>query len=71
MLIDGSNAFILLIKNSETAKESLREALRAVTGKKFRLGPYKRQKDGESTSPDRFAALQQRAQELGIQFDTL
>lgn len=50
MLIDGSNAFILLIKNSETAKESLREALRAVTGKKFRLGPYKRQKDGESTS---------------------
>lgn len=71
MLIDGSNAFILLIKNSETAKESLREALRAVTGKKFRLGPYKRQKESESTSPDRFAALQQRAQELGIQFDTL
>ena len=72
MLIDGSSAFILLIKNSDTTRESLREALRSVTGRKFRLGPYKPQKNqGAAPSPDRFAALQQKAQELGIQFDTL
>ena len=69
MLIDGSAMFLNLIRGDGTAKESLREAIRAQTGKNYRLGPYKKK---EPESPvDRFARMEQKAREMGIEIDNV
>lgn len=44
-LIDAPNKmFLTLIRSSGFAKNSLREALKLLTGQKYRLGPYNREK---------------------------
>ena len=69
LLIDGSAMFLNLIRGDGTAKESLRDAIRAQTGKNYRLGPYKKK---EPESPvDRFARMEQKARELGIEIDNV
>ena len=44
MLIDAKNdLFFKLIRENEFAKDSLRDALLAQTGRRYRLGPYRPQ----------------------------
>jgi len=51
LLVDSKDdLFLQLMRTSDYAKESLREAVVAETGKKYRLGPYKKEKAPEKTA---------------------
>lgn len=55
MLIDATDEmFLKLVRENEHAKECMRQALKIVTGKTYRLGPYKQkntQKQAEEENP--------------------
>lgn len=66
VLIDAPDElFIKLIRQSEYTKESLRDALKAQTGKKYRLGPYKKSVQ-EQVREDPLKLLENMAQQAGI-----
>ncbi len=66
MLIDAKNElFFKLIRENEFAKDSLRDALLAQTGKRYRLGPY-RMKEPSQTPKDPLDVLLESAKGLGI-----
>ncbi|MBP0990223.1 MAG: DNA polymerase III subunit gamma/tau [Oscillospiraceae bacterium] len=66
--IDSSDAlFLRLIKENEYSKESLREAIKAETGKRYRLGPYNRKKQKNESEPlSPFQEISKLADEMGI-----
>ncbi len=66
MLIDAKNElFFKLIRENEFAKDSLRDALLAQTGKRYRLGPYRAQ-EPPPAKKDPLETLLDAAKELGI-----
>ncbi|MBC8571096.1 DNA polymerase III subunit gamma/tau [Zongyangia hominis] len=66
VLIDAPDElFVKLIRQSEYTKESLRDALKAQTGKKYRLGPYKKTVR-EEREEDPLKQLETMAQQAGI-----
>ncbi len=65
MLIDAKNElFFKLIRENEFAKDSLRDALMAQTGKRYRLGPYRAQEPPAKKDP--LETLLDSAKGLGI-----
>lgn len=73
MLIDTQNEmFFKLIRSSSMAKKTLREALQFVTGKVYRLGPYKKSKtetNDDTPKTDGLETLRQMAMDAGIPVD--
>ena len=68
MLIDAKNElFFKLIRENEFAKDSLRAALLAQTGRRYRLGPY-RQQGSASAKPevDPLETLLESAKSAGV-----
>lgn len=68
MLIDCENDFFrTLLRTSPAAKESLRDAIFAVTGQKYSLGPYNAKKhEVAESSADPLDGLLKKAGELGV-----
>ena len=68
MLIDcESDFFRTLLRTSPAAKESLRDAIFAVTGQKFSLGPYNAKKHAVAeVSADPLDGLLKKASDLGV-----
>ena len=60
--------FLQLVRTNEYTKESLREAVLAETGKRYRLGPYKRKAAPEKQSTP-FDELEAAAKNAGISFE--
>lgn len=66
-LIDAPNKmFLELIRRNTFAKDSIREALRLLTGKKYRLGPYNQEKYQVVDHLDPLEDLLKDADEMGI-----
>lgn len=69
MLVDcADELFLTLLRTSVAAKESLRDAIFAVTGQKYGLGPYNPDKytvAKPDTGLDPLAGLLKKASELG------
>ena len=66
-LVDGGVLFASLVRSDSYAKETLRDAIVQVTGKKYRLGPYNAdQYEISSNAPDSLDELLGRAGELGV-----
>ncbi len=70
MLVDcADELFLTLLRTSVAAKESLRDAIFAVTGQKYGLGPYNPDKytvAKPDTGLDPLAGLLKKASELGV-----
>ncbi len=69
ILIDSPDElFLRLIRENEYAKESLREAVKAQTGKRYRLGPYRREtKKSDADAPlTPFQEISKLACEMGV-----
>ena len=68
MLIDCQNElFRTLLRTSIAAKESLRDAILAVTGHKYNLGPYNPDKYAPAAAPsDPLEGMLKRASELDV-----
>ena len=73
MLVECENElFRTLLRTSPTAKESLRDAIMAITGRKFNLGPYNPQKyklaqaEKEAPAENPLDEMLKRAQELNV-----
>lgn len=65
MLIDAPEIAFDLLKRPEQ-RERMREAIRQVTGRTYRLGPYRKPKEEEQTA-DPLDELTKRARESGIE----
>ncbi len=65
MLVDGSDLAFDYLKTNPVYKDKLREAIYAVTGKLYKLGPYKKNKDKDNDDP--FTALEKKATDMGIE----
>lgn len=65
MLIDAPEIAFELLKRPEQ-RERMREAIRQITGRPYRLGPYRKPKAEEKVE-DPFDMLAQRAKESGIE----
>ncbi len=69
LLIDSPDElFLQLVRTNEYTKESLREAVLAETGKRYRLGPYKRRKTQEKPASP-FDSIEAAAKNAGISFE--
>ena len=69
LLVDSPDElFLQLVRTNEYTKESLREAVLAETGKRYRLGPYKRKAAPEKQSTP-FDELEAAAKNAGISFE--
>ena len=69
LLVDSPDElFLQLVRTNEYTKESLREAVLAETGKRYRLGPYKRKAAPEKQSTP-LAELEAAAKNAGISFE--
>lgn len=69
ILIDSPDElFLRLIRENEYSKESLREAVKAQTGKRYRLGPYRREakKSDEDAPLSPFQEISKLAVEMGV-----
>lgn len=67
LLIDSQNEFFFqLMRSNDYTKESLREAIFAVTGKKFGLGPYKKENYEVKKEVNPLDEIAQLAKESGI-----
>ena len=67
ILIDAKNElFFKLIRENAFAKDSLRDALMAQTGKRYRLGPYRPQEQPAQQQPDPLERLMESARQAGI-----
>ncbi len=65
VLIDAPNQIAFQLLRRQDQRESVREAIRQVTGKSYRLGPYKK-KDGGQREEDPLERLAQEAEQAGI-----
>ncbi len=66
MLIDAPELAFELLKRPEQ-RDRMREAIRQVTGRVYRLGPYRRSaEDTQEGGADPLAELERRAQEQGV-----
>jgi len=65
MLIDAPELAFALLKRPEQ-RDRMREAIRQVTGRVYKLGPYRLPKEPAETAADPFAELERRAREEGI-----
>ena len=69
LLVDSPDElFLQLVRTNEYTKESLREAVLAETGRRYRLGPYKRKAAPEKQSTP-FDELEAAAKNAGISFE--
>ena len=67
ILIDAKNElFFKLIRENAFAKDSLRDALMAQTGKRYRLGPYRPQEQPVQQQPDPLERLMESARQARI-----
>ncbi|WP_040196830.1 DNA polymerase III subunit gamma/tau [Candidatus Soleaferrea massiliensis] len=67
VLIDAPDMlFLQLIRQSNYAKDTLRQAIQQQTGKTYRLGPYRREAKAEAVKLDPLEKLVHTAQEMGI-----
>lgn len=69
LLVDAGEGsmFAQMVRGDSYAKESLRDAVLAVTGEKFRLGPYNPQKyDVKPVLEDKLTDLLKKASDLGV-----
>ena len=73
MLIDAKNEiFFKLIRENDFAKDSLRDAILAQTGKRYRLGPWRGgavKVPAEKPQEDPLLALMQTAKNAGIEVE--
>ncbi|HIX65142.1 MAG TPA: DNA polymerase III subunit gamma/tau [Candidatus Anaerotruncus excrementipullorum] len=73
MLVDCKNdLFLMLLRTSVAAKESLRSAILAVTGQKYHLGPFRSEKytvSEQAAAADPLKGLLKRASELNVPVD--
>ncbi len=67
VLIDAPNSMAFeMLRNNPDQKDKMREAIRAVTGKTYRLGPYRTAQSPEKDTEDPLAALAGMAEAVGI-----
>jgi len=67
LLVDaGDSMFSRMVRGDSYAKESLRAAVEAVTGQKYRLGPYNNAKYKVQPKEDKLEGILQQAQDLGV-----
>ena len=67
VLIDAPNSMAFeMLRNSPDQKDKMREAIRSVTGKTYRLGPYQTAQKPEKDTEDPLAALAGMAEAAGI-----
>ena len=67
VLIDAPNDMAFeILRSSPEQKDRMREAIRTVTGKVYRLGPYQPVKKTEKDTEDPLAALAGMAEDAGI-----
>lgn len=67
VLIDAPNALALEFLRRPAQKDRMREAIKQVTGRVYKLGPYKKQKHEEEEKADLLATLAGQAQDAGIE----
>ena len=67
MLIDAPELAFELLKRPEQ-RDRMREAIRQVTGRVYRLGPYRKAEAPEESQDDPLKELERRAQEAGVPF---
>lgn len=68
VLIDAKNEMAFKLLRESSQRDHMREAIQNITGKVYRLGPYRPSEDSEkSKSEDPLIALAQKAQNAGIQ----
>ncbi|MGW8114448.1 DNA polymerase III subunit gamma/tau [Caproicibacterium sp. NSD3] len=68
VLIDAKNEMAFKLLRESSQRDHMREAIQNITGKVYRLGPYRLSGDAEKTkSEDPLIALAQKAQNAGIQ----
>ena len=63
---ETNQTFLSLIRNNSFAKNSLREALKLLTGQKYRLGPYSKEKYQIVDKLDPLDAILNNAAAMGI-----
>ena len=66
MLIEASDFAFDLLKNPEQ-RDRMREAIRSVTGRPYKLGPYRKPKEAGDAESDPLEELEKRATEAGIE----
>ena len=66
MLIQAPELAFELLKRPEQ-RDRMREAIRQVTGRVYKLGPYREPKEELPPEADPFAELERRAKENGIE----
>lgn len=71
VLIDAPNTMAFeLLRQTPRQKDHMREAIREVTGKTYRLGPYQRKEEEQtSAEEDPLSKLMEKAQQVGIQVE--
>lgn len=68
VLIDAKNEMAFKLLRESSQRDHMREAIQNITGKVYRLGPYRPSGDSEkSKSEDPLVALAQKAQNAGIE----
>ena len=65
MLIEAPELAFELLKRPEQ-RDRMREAIRQVTGRVYKLGPYRLPQEQAETALDPLAELERRAREQGI-----
>lgn len=66
-LIDAPNGLFLdFIRKNDYAKETLRQAIQQETGKRYRLGPYKRQTQNSDRRQDPLDLFAAKAAQSGV-----
>ena len=67
-MIDAKNEMAFKLLRESSQRDHMREAIQNITGKVYRLGPYRPSGDAEKAkSEDPLIALAQKAQNAGIQ----
>ena len=68
ILIDSQNELAFNLLKQPTQRERMREAIKEVTGRAYKLGPYKRVEQ-KSQQEDPMANLLQRAKQVGVEVE--
>lgn len=67
MLVQGSDLAFEYLRKNQSCKERLKESIFAVTGRNYRLGPYKGGAEKKEDDEDPIEALTKRAKDAGIE----
>ena len=68
ILIDSQNELAFNLLKQPTQRERMREAIKEVTGRAYKLGPYKRVEQ-KTQQQDPMASLLQRAKQVGVEVE--